>query len=40
MDKKTKKVQSLQLTVIHPCSAAIDVGSMMMMVAYSDEQGN
>ena len=40
MDKKLKKNQSLQLAVINPCCAAIDVGSMMMMVAYSDEQGN
>jgi transposase len=40
MDKKSKKNQSLQLAVINPCSAAIDVGSMMMMVAYSDDQGN
>lgn len=40
MDKKLKKNQSLQLAVINPCCAAIDVGSMMMMVAYSDEQGS
>ena len=40
MNKKSKKVQSLQLAIIHPCSAAIDVGSMLMMVAYSDGEGN
>ncbi len=40
MSKKTKPLQSLQLAVINPCSAAIDVGSMMMMVAYSDYHGN
>jgi len=40
MLKKTKPLQSLQLAIINPCSAAIDVGSMMMMVAYSDSNGN
>lgn len=40
MDKKTKSFQSLQLAVINPCSAAIDVGSMMMMVSYSQNNGN
>jgi transposase len=40
MAKKTKSEHSLQLAVINPCSAAIDVGSMMMMVAYSDREGN
>ena len=40
MDKKTKSFQSLQLAVINPCSAAIDVGSMMMMVSYSQSDGN
>ena len=40
MNKKSNKNQSLQLAVINPCSAAIDVGSMMMMVAYSDAQSN
>lgn len=40
MDKKSKEIPSLQLAVIHPCSAAIDVGSMMMMIAYSDKEGN
>ena len=40
MIKKTNPGQSLQLAVINPCCAAIDVGSMMMMVAYSDSCGN
>ncbi len=40
MVKKVKQNQSLQFAVINPCCAAIDVGSMMMMVSYSDEQGN
>ncbi len=40
MAKKTKPMQSLQLAVINPCSAAIDVGSMMMMISYSDSGGN
>ena len=40
MDKKSKAIESLQLAVIHPRSAAIDVGSMMMMVAYTDKDGN
>lgn len=39
MVKKAKEATSLQLAVIHPCCAAIDVGSMMMMVSYSDAQG-
>jgi hypothetical protein len=39
MVKKVKQNQSLQFAVINPCCAAIDVGSMMM-VSYSDEQGN
>jgi transposase len=39
MVKKAKEATSLQLAVIHPCCAAIDVGSMMMMVSYSDTQG-
>ena len=38
--KLNKEQQSLQLAVIHRCCAAIDVGSMMMMVSYSDTQGN
>ena len=40
MGKKTKEQTPLQLAVINPCCAAIDVGSMMMMVAYSDTLGN
>ena len=41
MAKITKKQkQALQLSVIKPCCAAIDVGSMMMMVSYSDSAGN
>lgn len=41
MSKKTElKKQSLQLAVIRPCCAAIDVGSMMMMISYCDRDGN
>src|ERR1700722_18388593 len=40
MDKNTKTKQSLQLAVINPNCAAIDIGSMMMMVSYSDIEGN
>jgi transposase len=40
MKAKAKQNQLLQLAVINPCCAAIDVGSMMMMVAYSDREGN
>lgn len=40
MDKKTKQNTALQFALINPCCAAIDVGSMMMMVSYSDEEGN
>ena len=40
MDKKSKRIESLQLAVLRPCSAAIDVGSMMMMISYSDKEGN
>lgn len=35
---KTKK--NLQLAVIHQHTAAIDVGSMMMMVSYTNKEGN
>lgn len=35
-----KKDKSLQLAVIREHTAAIDVGSMLMVVAYSDGQGN
>lgn len=40
MDKKTKQNHPLQLAVVNSCCAAIDVGSMMMMVSYSDDQDN
>lgn len=40
MAKEEKKQKSLQLAVLRPCCAAIDVGSMMMMVSYSDLEGN
>ncbi len=40
MDKKTKQNTALQFALINPCCAAIDVGSMIMMVSYSDEEGN
>lgn len=38
--KKVKQKTNLQLAIIHEHTAAIDVGSMMMMVAYSDLEGN
>jgi transposase len=40
MSKESKQKSDLQLAVIHPNSAAIDVGSMMMMVSYTDKEGN
>jgi transposase len=41
MAKTTKQgKQSLQLAIIRPCCAAVDVGSMMMMVSYSDAEDN
>jgi len=40
MVKNKKQKGHLQLAVIHPHTAAIDIGSMLMMVAYSDAQGN
>lgn len=40
MDKKNKKSHSLQLPLLDSCCAAIDVGSIMMMVSYSDREGN
>ena len=40
MKGKSKKMESMGLGIIHPSCAAIDVGSMMMMVAYSDTQGD
>ena len=39
MAKKAKQAHPLQFAVINPCCAAIDVGSMMMMVSYSDVEG-
>ena len=38
--KNENQNKSLQIPLISPCCAAIDVGSIMMMVAYSDRQGN
>lgn len=42
MSKKSKSVpqKNLQLAIIHEHSAAIDVGSMLMTVAYTDNNGN
>ncbi len=40
MAKKTKQESPLQLTVIRPCCAAIDIGSMLIVVSYSDIEGN
>lgn len=40
MSKNAKQKTNLQLAVIHQHSAAIDVGSMMMMVSYTDKEGN
>lgn len=40
MSKKGEKQHPLQLAVINSNTAAIDIGSMMMMVAYSDKDGN
>lgn len=40
MSKKEEKQNRLQLAIINPNTAAIDIGSMMMMVAYSDREGN
>lgn len=39
MEERSKKPDSVELGIIRPCCAAIDVGSMMMMVSYSDIQG-
>jgi len=39
MSTNAKQKTDLQLAVIHPNSAAIDVGSMMMMVSYTDKEG-
>ena len=35
-----REERALQLTVVRPCCAAVDVGSMMMMISYSDTAGN
>lgn len=40
MKTKVKVKSKLQLPVINHHTAAIDVGSMMMMVSYSDKDGN
>ena len=40
MSKNAKQKANLQLAVINYHSAAIDVGSMMMMVSYTDKEGN
>jgi len=40
MEKQTKQKSDFQLAVIHHHTAAVDVGSMMMMVAYTDKEGN
>lgn len=39
MSKREEKQHPLQLAVINSNTAAIDVGSMMMMAAYSDKDG-
>lgn len=39
MAKTEKQTKELQLAIIHPHTAAIDIGSMLMMVAYSDADG-
>jgi transposase len=39
MSKKTKTKSNLQLAVIHHHTAAVDVGSMLMTVAYTDKEG-
>jgi len=36
---KTQASLSLQLPLVNPCCAAIDVGSMMMMISYTDRGG-
>ena len=36
---KTQPLLSLQLPVVNPCCAAIDVGAMMMMISYTDRDG-
>ena len=39
MGKTTKTKSNLQLAVIHPHTAAVDVGSMLMTVAFTDAEG-
>src|SRR6185312_16137175 len=39
MSKLSRELHPLQLAVINEHSAAIDIGSMMMMVSYSDRNG-
>jgi transposase len=39
MRKTTKTKNTLQLAVIHEHTAAVDVGSMLMTVAYTDNEG-
>jgi transposase len=39
MSKTTKTKNTLQLAVIHEHAAAVDVGSMLMTVAYTDKEG-
>jgi transposase len=39
MSKKTETKNNLQLAVIHEHTAAVDVGSMLMMVSYTDKEG-
>ena len=38
--KMETQTQQMPLAVIQPHTAAIDIGSMLMMVAYSDQKGN
>jgi transposase len=39
MSKKAKTKNNLQLAIIHEHTAAVDVGSMLMTVAYTDNDG-
>lgn len=39
MGKSTKQTTEIGLAVIQPHTAAIDIGSMMMMVSYTDQAG-
>ena len=40
MNKKSKNNFDLNLPLMDSCCGAIDVGSTMMMVSYSDRDGN